>query len=154
MSKPIYGKVSAALAIATIAAVVGFSWSRSLSQSNEPSTASKSMLIAEPSRTLKGHSAWVYAIAISPDGKTLASGSYNGTIKIWNLQRGELLHTINGHTDAVESLAISSNGQILASGSWITGLSCGIWQPAPLSALSQGIQTMLSRSPLAQMGKL
>ncbi|MEA5506552.1 hypothetical protein VB735_26310 [Halotia wernerae UHCC 0503] len=28
---------------------------------------------------------WVYAIAISSDGKTLASGSYDGTIKIWNL---------------------------------------------------------------------
>jgi len=73
---------------------------------------------SQTARTFKEHSGWIYAIAISPDGNTLISSSYNGTIKIWNLQAGKLLHTINGLTDAVASLAISSNGHIFASGSW------------------------------------
>ena len=41
-----------------------------------------SLTSPQPVRTLTGHSVWVYAIAISPDNQTLASGSYDGTIKI------------------------------------------------------------------------
>ncbi|MBW4564055.1 MAG: PD40 domain-containing protein [Mojavia pulchra JT2-VF2] len=67
--------------------------------------------------TLSGHSNRIYSIAISPDGKTLASGSGDNTIKVWNLYNGELLATLNGHSSAVRSVAFSSDGLILASGS-------------------------------------
>ncbi|MFM6250725.1 MAG: WD40 repeat domain-containing protein, partial [Dolichospermum sp.] len=36
-------------------------------------------------RTLSGHSNWVWSVAWSPDGRTLASGSWDNTIKIWQV---------------------------------------------------------------------
>ena len=44
--------------------------------------------------TLQGHSHWVWAVAFSPDGKMLASGSDDGTIKLWDRQTGTCLHTL------------------------------------------------------------
>lgn len=71
----------------------------------------------QPLRTLTRHSAWVYCVAISPNGQTIASGSYDKTIKIWNRQTGEV-NTLIGHENAISSLAISSDGKFLVSGSW------------------------------------
>jgi WD40 repeat protein len=50
-------------------------------------------------------------------GKTLVSGSYDNTIKIWNLGTGKLQKTLTGHTNGVFSVAISPNGKTLVSGS-------------------------------------
>lgn len=44
--------------------------------------------------TLSGHTDWVYAVAVSPDGKKVASGSADGTVKLWNLDDGKLLATL------------------------------------------------------------
>ncbi|WP_445636353.1 hypothetical protein NSTC745_01242 [Nostoc sp. DSM 114161] len=59
----------------------------------------------------------VSSVAISPDGKTLASGGNDKTIKIWNISTGEIIHTLSGHSRPVESVAISPDGKTLASGS-------------------------------------
>lgn len=56
-------------------------------------------------------------IAFSPDGKTLAGGSWNGTVMLWNLQSGKLIHTITVHSPIVDSVAFSPDSQTLASGS-------------------------------------
>ena len=56
-------------------------------------------------------------VAISPDGQTLASGSSDKTIKVWNLKTGDLLRTLTGHKSSVYCVAISADGQTLASGS-------------------------------------
>ena len=69
-------------------------------------------------RTIKGHSGWVKSVvAMSPDGQTIVSGSGDNTIKVWNLDTGELLHTLEGHSDSVNSVAISPNGRTIVSGS-------------------------------------
>ncbi|MDF5730295.1 MAG: serine/threonine protein kinase, partial [Rhizonema sp. PD38] len=68
-------------------------------------------------RTLTGHSSWVISVAISPDGNTLASGSNDKTIKLWNLATGEQTRTLQGHSDLVHSVAISPDGKTLTSGS-------------------------------------
>jgi WD40 repeat protein len=70
--------------------------------------------------TLQGHSKEVYSVAISPDGKTLASGSYDTTIKLWNLATGEQIRTLKGHSKGVAEVAISPNSKTLASISWDT----------------------------------
>ena len=49
--------------------------------------------------------------------KTLASGSDDNTIKLWNSQDGRLIRTLTGHTDRVYSVAFSPDGQTIASGS-------------------------------------
>lgn len=68
-------------------------------------------------RTLTGHAISVLSVAFSPDGHTLASGSWDKTIKLWHLASGQELLTLTGHTRAVNSVAISPDGQTLASGS-------------------------------------
>ncbi|HLO48441.1 MAG TPA: serine/threonine protein kinase [Kamptonema sp.] len=68
-------------------------------------------------RTLPGHSSFVNSIAISPNGLILASGSWDRTIKLWNLETGELTTTLTGHSDRVNSVVISPDGQLLVSGS-------------------------------------
>jgi serine/threonine protein kinase len=67
--------------------------------------------------TLKGHSNSVYSVAISPDGQTLASGSSDNTIKLWNLATGWEIRTLKGHSGWVYSVAFSPDGETLASGS-------------------------------------
>jgi WD40 repeat protein len=75
--------------------------------------------IAQPKEkaTLKGHTGFVYSVAYSPDGKTLASGSYDKSIKLWDVATGRELATLKGNTDAVCSVAYSPNGKTLAAGS-------------------------------------
>ena len=79
---------------------------------------SKASPLDQSSQTLTGNSSWIYAVAISPDGQTLASGSYDKIIKIYHSKSGQLIHTIKGQGDAIETLAITPDGQKLISGSW------------------------------------
>lgn len=68
-------------------------------------------------RSLKGHSDWVEALAITPDGKTLVSASADKTIRLWNLQTGIQIRKLLGHTGAVKAIAISPDGKMIVSGS-------------------------------------
>ena len=70
--------------------------------------------------TLKGHTEVAYAVAFSPDGKTLASGSLDNTIKLWDVTTGRNTATLNGHSGGVTSIAFSPDGNTLASGSMDT----------------------------------
>ena len=56
-------------------------------------------------------------MAFSPDGLTLASGSYDAPVKLWRVSDGALIRTLIGHTSGVLSVAFSPDGQTLASGS-------------------------------------
>ncbi|KAJ3428050.1 wd repeat-containing protein wdr-5.2-related [Anaeramoeba flamelloides] len=66
---------------------------------------------------LTGHTKWVNCLAYSPDGKTIATGSNDETIKLWNADNGELKKTLAGHTQCVNCLAYSPDGKTIATGS-------------------------------------
>ncbi|KAM7184071.1 mitogen activated protein kinase [Rhypophila sp. PSN 637] len=68
-------------------------------------------------QTLPGHNNMVWSVAFSPDSKLLASGSYGGTIRIWNTATWQLQQTLPGHNDVVHSVAFSPDSKFLASGS-------------------------------------
>ncbi|MGB3208654.1 MAG: serine/threonine-protein kinase [Crinalium sp.] len=68
-------------------------------------------------RTLTGHSNLVRSVAFSLDGKILASGSWDNTIKLWNMDTNQLIHTLTGHSDPVSAVVFSPDNQIIASGS-------------------------------------
>ena len=68
-------------------------------------------------RALDGHTAQVSSVAFSRDGTTLASGSYDGAVKLWNIATGQELRTLAGHGNNVHCVAFSPDGRTLASAS-------------------------------------
>lgn len=67
--------------------------------------------------TFRGHSRQLEAVAFSPDGTIVASGSWQGIIKVWAAGTGKELFTLEGHKDdtVVCRLAFSPDGALLAS---------------------------------------
>ena len=67
---------------------------------------------------LTGHINAVTSVAFSPDGKTLASGSVDNTIILWDVATHQAIgQPLTGHTDYVNSVTFSPDGKTLASGS-------------------------------------
>ena len=64
---------------------------------------------------LKGHKAEVSALAFSPDGKMLLSGSEDGTIRAWDTTTGRKQFTCHGHVGDVSDIAASGEGNTLIS---------------------------------------
>jgi WD40 repeat protein len=71
----------------------------------------------KPTATLSGHQANAFPVVYSPDGKTLASGSEDCTVKLWNVTSGRCTATLTGHNKGIYALAFAPNGRTLASGS-------------------------------------
>ena len=68
--------------------------------------------------TLSGHAWAVLTVTFSPDGKVLATGSEDNTIKLWEVNTGKMIDTLSGHSWSVVALAFSTDGEMLVSGSW------------------------------------
>jgi len=71
----------------------------------------------EMQATLKGHRAYVFSLAFSPDGKRLATGSWDCTVKLWGAVTGQEFATLKGHGDTAWSVTFSPDGETLAMGS-------------------------------------
>src|SRR5438132_1257008 len=67
--------------------------------------------------TLRGYTSVIFGIAWSLDGRVLASGSFDNTIRLWDGQAGRTLQTLKDHSAFVIIVAWSPDGKVLASGS-------------------------------------
>jgi WD40 repeat protein len=65
-------------------------------------------------RTLRAHSGWVTGVAFSSDGRRLASGSWDQTVKFWDVPTGQELSTVGTKVKEVQALAFSPEGHWLA----------------------------------------
>jgi cytochrome c len=102
---------------------------------------------AEPDAVLEGHTAPIVSLAASPDGATLASASWDQTVRLWPL-RGGAPRVLEGHTQNVNGLAFAPDGRTLVSVGYDQSLR--IWplsgaapptvvtMPSPLNAVSVG----------------
>ncbi|MDE0682738.1 MAG: sigma-70 family RNA polymerase sigma factor, partial [Candidatus Poribacteria bacterium] len=93
---------------------------------------------------------WVLAVAFSPDGTRLASGSTDMTVRLWNTTGGKDSMTLQKHTGPTNVLAFSPDGKMLASGS--TDKTVQLWNTTtgePLTTLTGHINgiTALAFSP-------
>jgi WD40 repeat protein len=66
--------------------------------------------------TLLGHTGMVRGVALSRDGRLLASGGVDGSIGLWDTASGRLRTTLHGHTGQVWCVALSGDGRLVAGG--------------------------------------
>lgn len=64
---------------------------------------------------LRGHTNSVTSVAVSPDGRMLASASLDRSVRLWNARTGEPIRTLTSHQDEVYSVAFSPDSKVLAS---------------------------------------
>jgi len=76
-----------------------------------------SAVYQEPS-ILKGHTGEVRRVAITPDGKIIATASEDGTARVWNKATGVCMTTLKGHHAGLRSIALRDNGKMIITSSW------------------------------------
>jgi WD40 repeat protein len=86
----------------------------------DPEPDSKAVEVVQEAKgriILKGHTQMINSIAVTMDGKILASADNDGDIRIWDIATGKKLVALKGHSQPVRSVAFAVNGRTLASGS-------------------------------------
>src|SRR5262245_63014830 len=68
-------------------------------------------------KPLAGHEGWVKAVAFSPDGKLVLTGSSDNTARLWDAAGGKLVATLSGHERSVNAVTFSPDGKLVLTGS-------------------------------------
>jgi hypothetical protein len=97
-------------------------------------------------RTIKGHSGWVTTVAFSVDGERLASGSWDQSVKIWDVRSGQQLRTVASKMKEVQALAFSRDGHWLAAENSSDAVT--LWD----GSTGHEIRTLVSNKPLGIIG--
>ncbi len=108
----------AALANNDMAAALALAWQAvTLNPDSAVAQAQLSEAAYKPGtiRRFVGHTAPVWELALSPDGRTALSASGDSTLILWDLETGEILQQLEGHSTDVWDVVFSPNGQIAAS---------------------------------------
>jgi WD40 repeat protein len=84
---------------------------------------------------LAGHRDDIAALAFSPDGQRLASGSVDGTLRLWEVPGGRAIGELPGHQESAEAVAFSADGRTLVSAS--VGVDLAFWHVATLRELAR-----------------
>lgn len=69
----------------------------------------------KPMRTVDAHNGWIRAVAVSPDGATLATCGNDHLVKLWSVADGKPLRTLTGHANHVYNVAFHPGGKVLVS---------------------------------------
>ncbi|MCH8149417.1 MAG: WD40 repeat domain-containing protein [Planctomycetes bacterium] len=64
------------------------------------------------------HEEPITSLAFSPDDKTLATASWDQSVKLWNMETGKLIAALSGHKQPVSAIAFSPDGRTLASATY------------------------------------
>jgi WD40 repeat protein len=72
--------------------------------------------LGKPRHVLRGHFSKASAVAFSPDGSRLVTGSWDKRALVCDVETGTTLHQLTGHTDCIESVAYSPTGEFVATG--------------------------------------
>ncbi|KYC40721.1 hypothetical protein WA1_24075 [Scytonema hofmannii PCC 7110] len=103
--------------------------------------------------TLTGHSSWVNALALTPDGKRVISASDDKTLKVWNLETGSLESTLTGHSDWVNALALTPDGKRVISASYDKTLKVWNLETGSLESTLTGHSSRVNALVLTPDGK-
>jgi WD40 repeat protein len=91
----------------------------------------------EEKHAFTGHSAAVLAVAFSPDGRWIASGSADYNVKVWNTAMAREEHTLKGHYFYVTGVGFSTDGRWIAAIAGDTGAGVKLWDPVSGSELNE-----------------